>query len=146
MQFSYALSQDLIFIPFTIMAIATLYVYAALSKKRVELFKAGIGDVKNYALNEGEPEESKKYNNALRNQFEAPVLFYAVCLASYVTQTASVFTITLAFAYAIFKILHIKLHITENNVLKRRAMFIKSIYVLIALWALFAIQLIIKQF
>lgn len=141
----YFFNPDLIFLPVLILIGATLYVYILLSKTRVSLFKQGIGKAEDYALNKGEPEESMKINNALSNQFEAPVLFYIVCLSSYMTQTISTLTLVLAFIYAIFKVLHIRLHVTENTVLKRRKMFIKSIYALMALCVVFAVQLIFKQ-
>lgn len=124
---------------------ATLYIYILLSNTRISLFKKGVGKIDDYALNKGEPEESMKINNALRNQFEAPVLFYVVCLSSYMTDTVSTLTLIFAFLYSILKILHIRAHVTDNTVLKRRKMFIKSLFALIALYVIFAIQLIIKQ-
>lgn len=128
------------------MVIATFVVYVLLAKTRLRLFKEGKATIENFSIGEGQPAESVKLNNVLKNQFESPVLFYVVCLSLYMTQTVTIINLALAFLYVLFKALHIKEHADDNAVIKRRNMFVRTIQVLVLLWIGFIIQLIIKQF
>lgn len=143
---SYYLEPDLIFIPIILMVIATFTVYIILSKVRVRLFKEGKASLESFEIGKGQPTESVKLNNVLKNQFELPVLFYLVCLSLYVTQTVTIINLALAFLFVLFKALHIKEHIKDNVVKKRRSLFVRSFQILLLLWIAFVIQLAIKQF
>jgi hypothetical protein len=137
------MAAELILWPMVFLAIASLWLYIPMSKARVETVKSGKVKAGVYKLNEGEPEESRLYNNAIANQFESPVLFYAVCLAIYVTGLAGWPMIILAWAYGFAKLVHIWFHVSANNLRHRRPAFIVSYALLIALWVAFAIQLVL---
>ena len=61
-------------------------VYAVLGRRRFGPLIAGAVRPKVYATRGSEPDGSATASNNLMNQFELPVLFYALCLALYVTQ------------------------------------------------------------
>jgi hypothetical protein len=132
---------DLIFWPMIVLALTSLWLYVPMSQARIKTIKSGKAKAGTYKLNDGEPEESRLFNNAIANQFESPVLFYAVCLAIYVTGMAGWPMIALAWAYAVAKLAHIYVHISTNNLRHRRPAFIVSYALLIALWVAFAVQL-----
>ncbi|MEO0330056.1 MAG: MAPEG family protein, partial [Pseudomonadota bacterium] len=108
------MSPETIFWPMIILALVTLGVYLPMSKARVAGVKSGKIKARTYKLNEGEPEESLKYSNAIRNQYETPVLFYASCLTAFVSGNAGTAMIVLAWAYALSKTVHLFVHITSN--------------------------------
>jgi hypothetical protein len=135
------MSAELIIWPMIIVALATLWIYLPMGKARVATVKSGKTKASVYKLNVDEPEESLRFTNALRNQYETPTLFYAVCLAAYVTGNANMVMITLAFAYAILKTVHIIIHIMTNNIRYRRPVFALSWLVLIAMWLALAVKL-----
>lgn len=139
-------NPDLIFVPIILMVAATIYVYVAMAKGRVRLYKEGKAKIENFEIGKGEPEESVKLNNVLKNQFELPSLFYLACLSLHVTQTVTLINLGLALLFVYFKALHIKEHINNNEVLKRRKLFFRAFQVLVLLWVGLIIQLIIKQF
>ena len=145
LQMKFYVNPDLIFIPIILMVIATFAVYIILSKVRVQLFKDGKATLESFSIGEGQPSESIKLNNVLKNQFELPILFYVVCLSLYVTQTVTIINLALAFLFVLFKALHIKEHIKDNVVKKRRNLFVRATQILLLLWVGFIIQLIIKQ-
>jgi hypothetical protein len=135
------MSSELIIWPMIMVALATLWIYLPMSKARVQSVKSGKTEASAYRLNIGEPEESLRFSNALRNQFETPVLFYAVCLAAFVTETANSVMIFLAFAYALIKVLHISIHITTNRLRHRRPIFMLSYLILSFMWLVLAVRL-----
>lgn len=139
-------NPDLIFVPIILMVAATIYVYVVMAKGRVRLFKEGKAKIENFEIGKGEPEESVKLNNVLKNQFELPILFYLACFSLHVTQTVTLINLGLALLFVYFKVLHIKEHINSNEVLTRRKIFFRAFQVLVLLWVGFIIQLVIKQF
>ena len=76
-----------------------------------------------------------------QNLFEAPVLFFVVCLASAVTGTVSSLQIGLAWLYVLLRAAHSYIHLTYNRVMHRFVAFLASGIVLAALWGLFAYSL-----
>lgn len=137
------MEADLIFWPMIILALATIWIYVPMSKARIRTIKEGKTKAGTYRLLQDEPEESLKFNNAIRNQYESPVLFYAVCLAAYVTGLAGPVMVVLAFAYVAAKLLHVWFQTTHNRLSRRRPAFMLSYAILTVMWIAFAVQLVI---
>ena len=135
------MQAEMIFWPMIVLALATTFIYLAMLRVRIAGIKSGRVKPSVYRLNEGEPEDSRQFSNAIRNQFETPVLFYAVCLSAYVTDNAGTAMIVLAFGYAVAKLVHILIHLTVNRVTRRLAAFVVSLTILVIMWVLFAFQL-----
>jgi len=135
------MSAELIIWPMIIVALVTLWIYVPMGNARTVGLKSGKTKSSVYKLNVGEPEESLIYTNALRNQYETPTLFYAVCLATYATGNANMVMIVLAFSYAILKTAHNIIHIRTNNLRHRRPVFALSWLVLIVMWLALAVKL-----
>ena len=135
------MQSTLILWPMVLLALATLYLYIPMSKARIKSVKDGKVKAAVYRLNQGEPEESLRFSRAIANQYETPTLFYAVCIAAYVTSNASIVMIVLAWGYALLKIAHSYVHTSTNNLRHRRPIFMMSFLVLIFLWLVFAVHL-----
>ena len=73
-----------------------------------------------------------------RNLFEAPVLFFALGCALAITETVTPVQLALAWVYVVLRCAHSYIHLTYNRVLHRLAVFLASMGVLFAMWALFA--------
>jgi hypothetical protein len=65
------------------------------------------------------PEEVNYPAYNLKNLFELPVLFYALCLYFYVTATASGVDVFAAWLFLLFRIIHSAIHCTANIVMAR---------------------------
>ena len=135
------MQSTLILWPMVLLALATLYIYVPMSKARVKSVKDGTVKAGVYKLNQGEPEESLRFSRAIANQYESPTLFYAVCLAAYVTSNASIVMVVLAWVFALTKVAHSYVHTSTNNLRHRRPMFMVSFATLILLWLVFAVHL-----
>ena len=77
------------------------------------------------------PEEINYPAYNLKNLFELPVLFYALCLYFYVTATAGSAEVIAAWAFLLFRIVHSAIHCTANIVMAR---FITYCAAALALW------------
>ncbi len=82
-----------------------------------------------------EPEKLAVYSRHVVNHFEAPVLFYVVCLIAYATSQSGSVILGLAWGYFALRFVHSYVHLTHNIVIVRFRVFILSMLILIALWA-----------
>ena len=138
-----SISQNYIFFPFLIQMLLTLglYIYLAIEKSRA--LKEGVVDLDRRALhNDAWPEFVQKINNNIRNQFEIPVLFYALVLALYVLKSAGPFAQALAWLFALSRIVHAYIHTGSNYVPYRRPVFMFGCTILIVMLFLAAHALV----
>ena len=66
-----------------------------------------------------------------RNLFEMPVVFYVVCLVTYVTGTVDGIYVAAAWTFVALRVLHSLIHITINRVLAR---FLSYLAASLVLW------------
>lgn len=78
--------------------------------------------------------------NNLANLFEMPVLFYALCIASYQLNMASSMLFMLAWTYVGLRTVHSLIHCTYNKVMHRFVAYFLSCLVLWAMAVLVAMK------
>jgi hypothetical protein len=135
--------QTAIFAPMIALALLTFGVLVYTGHKR---FSAGFaGRVKGsdfrYGENANVPPDVAVANRNFMNLLEAPVLFYAICLALYVTAHVTAITLSLAWAYVALRAAHTAIHLAYNRILYRFAAYASSNVVLATLWLWFAVAL-----
>ena len=69
--------------------------------------------------------------NNFRNLFELPVVFYALCLVLFVTNSVDTTYVVAAWAFLVFRVLHSLIHCTVNIVMAR---FLCYLGASLALW------------
>ena len=138
------MASTLIFWPVIWMAFVTIYLYVLMSKRRVASVKAGTSKASDYKLIENEPTEVRQLTNAIRNQYETPILFYAACTIAYVTGQTHILMLVLAYSYAIVKTAHVYVHVTSNSLRQRRPVFIAAFAIIILMWVVLAAGLLIS--
>ncbi len=90
--------------------------FAAVRNKQVDRKKASLNP-------DAWTEDVQKVNNNLRNQFETPILFIALCLIFYVTEQVGIAVVVLAWLYVASRLAHMAVHITTNYVPLRMRFF-----------------------
>ena len=130
--------------PVFVQAFATIVLYVVMSNVRVAAVKAGTVEAKAFKYMDNEPEALRNYTRALSNQFESPVLFYTACIIAYITATATLPVLVLAWGYAIAKLAHSYVHATANRLKHRRPTFIAAFGFLVLMWIVLAINLAMK--
>ena len=136
------MNAALIFWPVLAQIALTLSIYVVLARRKAGAIKARTVNMKEAALdNRAWPESVLKVSNNLANQFEAPVLFYALCLTLYVIDGVGLAALLLAWLYVALRVVHAVIHIGSNYVPRRLQVFVLSVGVLLALLAVSAWQL-----
>lgn len=117
-------------------------IYFLTSIRRTAAIKAGSARSSQFRENRNEPDESVFVHNNLVNQFELPVLFYAVCLSLYVTGGTSTAALFLAWGFVFSRYVHAWIHVTSNRIRYRRPAFIVGYFALGLLWIVLAWSLL----
>ncbi|MFB9950480.1 MAPEG family protein [Rhizobium puerariae] len=122
-------------------AALVFFLYWLLSKRRAAAVRAGSAEPGHFRENRQEPPESLLVHNNLRNQFELPVLFYAACLALYVSTADNIGTVALSWIFVLSRYVHSYVHLTSNRLRYRRPAFIVGFLALMAMWVWLAVWL-----
>lgn len=118
------------------MVLLTATTLAVLFRSRVRAVRQGKVTARYFRIYQGEtePEETAKPARHLANLFEAPVLFYAGCLAAMVTRDNGASFQVLAWLYVAARSVHTVIHLGTNRLGRRINAYFASWLVLLALW------------
>ena len=123
-----------------VLLVASLYIILAVRKAAA--VKAGGVDIKKTALNnKAWPDSVVKVSNNIDNNFEAPVLYYGVCLVSFVLGVTNNFAIICSIAYVALRYVHSFVHIGSNFVPARLSLFVLSLVMILAMLVNVIVQL-----
>jgi hypothetical protein len=130
--------------PMFLMALLAFVIGPMILMTRISSVKNGVVQMSYYEIfRGGEPPASViQTTRHWSNLFEAPMLFYIVCLMALVLHIESTLLIGLAWAYVTLRIMHSCVHLTYNEVNHRLALFLLSQFVLVAMWIVAFIEII----
>lgn len=108
--------------------------YILLSTRRMRAVREGRARPEQFRENREEPAESLVVKNAIANQFELPVLFYAVSILLYLVDADNPATVAGGWLFVALRCAHAYVHVTSNRLRYRRPLFIAGLAVLGLLW------------
>jgi hypothetical protein len=122
--------------PMFAMFLLTAIVLVRLFFARVRAVRQGEVDINYFRLYQGavEPRRSAQLARHFANLFEAPVLFYAVCLSGAVTHRDTMALVAVAWCYVAMRVAHAWVHLTFNGFRWRIRTYMGSWLVLAAMW------------
>jgi hypothetical protein len=131
-----------LFFPMLAMFALTAVVLVILFRSRVRSVRERTVTTGYFKLYQGqvEPEYAAKAARHFTNLFEAPTLFYAVCLAAMVTQQADRALEVLAWAYVASRVAHTVIHLGINEIVPRMVAYFSSWGVLLTMWIYLAVR------
>jgi hypothetical protein len=115
-------------------AVLVFILYGLLSLRRSVAVKAGRIKMEQFRENRDEPAESLVVRNSIANQFELPVLFYAVSIVLFIAQADNLPAVILAWIFVACRYGHAYVHVTSNNLRYRSPLFALSFLALLGLW------------
>ena len=108
--------------------------YLLLSSRRMGAVKEGRARPDQFRENREEPAESLVVKNAIANQFELPVLFYAVSILLDLVDADTPVTVAGGWLFVALRYAHAYVHVTSNRLRYRRPLFIAGLLVVMLLW------------
>ena len=89
------------------------------------------------------PLSAKLASNNFANQFQLPILFYALAAINLATQQTALWLAILAVLFVITRYIHTAIHITKNRVFRRFFAYVTGMAILAIMWLGFAVQTLI---
>jgi hypothetical protein len=128
------MAPPMIFLPVIaqVWLVIALYILLARAKKRAAL-KGEVDEARRALHADAWPESVQKINNNIANQFELPVLFFALSLALFALAGASHVAQALAWIFVGSRYLHTVEHVGRNQVPRRRALFSVGVFAVLGL-------------
>jgi hypothetical protein len=125
-----------IFQPMSVLALWTLLVLGMTGFRRVWAVRQRRVRPGAFRLGEAAdvPADVTVVNRNFMNLLEAPVLFYVVSLAFYVSHATTPRVLALAWIYVALRLLHSLIHLSWNHIVSRLIAFTASNVVLFSLW------------
>lgn len=138
------MSLQAVLAPLFVQVVLTFALLVWLAYQRVTLISSGVVKRTDIALREPNwPARTLQLQNAVSNQFEVPVLFYALAILSIVTRHADLAFVILAWVFVLLRIIHASIHVTDNDVRRRGLTFIAATTVLMVMWILFMLRILL---
>lgn len=129
------MNNELILQPVFAMMLLTAAVWCVMYARRIPAMKQARKPVQAYTTPEKAiellPDTVNYPAHNLKNLFELPVLFYALCLVLYVTAVVDLTYVIAAWLFFAFRVLHSIVHCTSNIVIVRFWLYAVSA---LALW------------
>lgn len=91
------------------------------------------------------PVRATQVANSFNNQLELPTLFYALVALVLTTGQVSLPLVVLAWVFVTFRFAHVVVHTGSNYVPRRFYAFAGSVFALLAMWIVFAAQIIMAS-
>ena len=113
-------------------------------RSRVAALRSGEVKLKDIALGQQAwPERVTQIGNSYNNQMQLPLLFFVlVALALPLRQTDLLFVI-MSWVFVVLRIVHAFIHTRSNSVPRRFSAFVAGVFVLMAMWAIFAVRILV---
>lgn len=132
------MSQNLILIPVFLQVLLTFAIMFAMGAARRQSMSERRKALQEMSLatDQDWTEDARKRANSYKNQFELPVLFYAVCAFALITRYVDPVMLVLASLFVLTRVAHAAVHIGSNVVIWRGSYFLAGFIVLAAMWLL----------
>jgi hypothetical protein len=90
--------------------------------------------------NDARPLRAKLLNDSFSNQFELPVLFFALAPLAILTRKADLLFVIMAWLFVLSRIGHAAVHTTSNRQPARGILWFAGVAILLLMWAIFALR------
>ena len=134
--------QEAIFAPMIAFTLLVFLLWMRLGFVRISGARSGVISREYIRLGSGPepPEYVVAIHRHASNLFEVPVLFYAVCIALFVTRTVDGLAISLAWFFVLARLAHTALVLTTNRPTHRVIPYVLSSLAVFGLWLLLGLR------
>lgn len=136
------MSISAVILPVLVQVGLTLILLFWMGRTRVGHLRKGEVRVKDIALGERNwPARVTQIQNAYHNQFELPVLFYALVALALITRQADMLFVVMSWIFVVSRLIHAAIHTTSNKISWRFMAFVAGVLILAAMWVIFGIRI-----
>ena len=131
--------------PVFVQVVLTFVLLVWTVRSRIAALRAGEVRMRDIALAQRAwPDRVTQIGNAFNNQFETPVLFYALVPLALLTRKADLAFVAMSWLYVFARIGHAYVYTTTNIVARRFQVFLLGTTILILMWLIFALRVVLE--
>lgn len=135
--------QQQIFLPVLALVVLTLIVWLQMYFVRIgTAIRERVPAERMRPSNRNLPDAIVTSGDNWRNLFEAPILFYVLCVSLFTLQWVDQFYLWTAWGYFLLRVIHSIIHLSYNRIMHRFFTYVVSCLVLWVMWVRFGAQLI----
>jgi hypothetical protein len=135
-----AVTAAMVLLPVFVQVGLTFAVLMAMAVARTNAIRSGQTKLKDIALRQPNwPERPTQIANCLSNQFELPVLFYALIAIALPLRHADLVIVLLSWVFVVTRLIHAGIFVTSNDVRQRSLAWFVGVLALLIMWVWFAI-------
>jgi hypothetical protein len=138
------MSIQAVLLPVLVQVALTFALMLGMARLRVGSIRRGDVKIKDIALRQpGWPVQTTQVANAYHNQLELPLLFYVLTILAYLTKLTDLLFVVMAWLFVVSRLAHAYVFVTSNNVPQRFRTFAAGVFILIAMWLIFAARVLL---
>lgn len=89
------------------------------------------------------PKGTTQIANCYRNQFELPLLFYALIALALPLRHADLFIVLMSWVFVVTRLVHAGVFVASNDFGRRSSVWLAGVLVLLAMWIYFALKILL---
>jgi hypothetical protein len=138
------MTVQMVLLPVFVQVALTFGLLIWLARARTSMVGRGKVKIRDIALGQPNwPDHPTQISNCYNSQFQVPVLFYVLVILAWITRHADLIFVVMAWAFVLLRIAHAYVHTTSNHVPTRFRVFAAGIFVLAAMWIIFAVRILL---
>ena len=138
------MSVQMVLLPVFIQIGLTFALLFGMATLRTRTLASGETKLRDIALREPNwPAKATQIGNCFANQFELPVLFYALIAIALPLRHADLFIVLMSWVFVVTRFAHAGVFVTSNDVRPRSLAWFAGVLVLAAMWLYFALKILL---
>jgi len=138
------MSVQSVLLPVFVLVVLTLALLVGMVGTRRRALVGGETKIRDIALGQQNwPVRATQIGNCYRNQFELPLLFYALIAIALPLRHADLFMVLMSWVFVITRVVHAGIFVTSNNLQRRFLAWLSGVLVLFAMWIYFALRILL---
>jgi hypothetical protein len=138
------MSVQMVLLPVFVQIGLTFALLLSMVSVRARALKGREVSLKDIALGEPNwPTRATQIGNCFKNQFELPLLFYALIALAFPIRHADLVIVMLSWVFVVTRFAHAGIFVSSNNVQRRSLAWFAGVLVLFAMWVYFALKILL---
>src|SRR4030095_2752495 len=138
------MSVQMVLLPVFVLVGLTFFLLLWMVSARTRAVKARETSLKDIALGQPKsPARVAQIGNCFSNQFEVPLLFYALIALALPLRHADLFIVLMSWVFVVTRFAHAGIFVTSNDFGRRSTIWLAGALVLLAMWIYFALKMLL---
>ncbi|MDB5629108.1 MAG: hypothetical protein JWQ51_1448 [Tardiphaga sp.] len=138
------MSVQMVLLPVFVLVALTFALFFGMAGNRMRAMKTGQAKPNDIVAGTVKwPARAAQFGDCFRNQFEIPVLFYALIAIGLPLRRIDLVLVLLSWVFVVARLAHAGIFVTSNDLRPRAMAWFASALVLMAMWIYFALKMLL---